>query len=89
MEERDYPCEFCDTNKPQEPRLVTLTFAREGRWYIFENVPAQVCPNCGHRYYDGPELLKLERIIIENPESGRRVEAWAFALPTNSPQPGS
>ncbi|MBN1284305.1 MAG: type II toxin-antitoxin system MqsA family antitoxin [Anaerolineae bacterium] len=81
MREREYPCEFCDTDQPQERRLVTLTMKRGGRWYIFENVPALVCPNCGHRYYDGPMLLELERMIFEEPEKAHAVEAWAFALP--------
>lgn len=61
--------------------MVTLTMNRHGRWYIFENVPAWVCPNCGHRYYDGPLLLELERLMLEHPERGRPVEALAFSLP--------
>ena len=81
MDERSYPCEFCDTDLPQETRLVTLTMMRNRQWYIFENVPAQVCPNCGHRYYDGPMLLKLERMISEEVEKAQPVEAWAFSLP--------
>jgi YgiT-type zinc finger domain-containing protein len=78
---REYPCEFCDADKPQEPREVTLTMTNEGRWYIFENVPAMVCPNCGHAYYDGPLLLRLEDMIIEQPELGHPVQARSFALP--------
>ncbi len=81
MNDRVYPCEFCDTEQLQERRLVTLTLMRHGRWYIFENVPAWVCPRCGHRYYDGPLLLSLERMIAEQPEKARPVEAWAFSLP--------
>jgi YgiT-type zinc finger domain-containing protein len=81
MSEREYPCEFCDTNLPQEERLVTLTMTRSGKWYIFENVPARVCPNCGHRYYNGPLILRLERMIREKPEGARPVEAWAYSLP--------
>jgi len=81
MPKRKYICEFCDTDKPQEPRLVTLTMTRNGRWFIFENVPAHVCPNCGHRYYDGPMLLKLERMITEQLSEARPIEAWAFSLP--------
>jgi YgiT-type zinc finger domain-containing protein len=81
MSEREYPCEFCDTGHPLEERLVTLTMMRDGCWYIFENVLARVCPNCGHRYYDGPMLLKLERMITEQIDQARPVEAWAFSLP--------
>lgn len=81
MNEHEYPCEFCDTHLPQRERLVTLTMMRNGRWYIFENVPANVCPNCGHRYYDGPMMLRLEKMISEQADQARPVEAWAFSLP--------
>jgi YgiT-type zinc finger domain-containing protein len=80
MEKRVYPCEFCDTDLPQEKKLVTLTLHRKGRWYIFENVQARVCPNCGHRYFDGPMMLELEK-LTQHPEKGRSVEAYAFSLP--------
>jgi YgiT-type zinc finger domain-containing protein len=79
--QRDYPCEFCDTDKPQEAREVIVTMTNDGRWYIFENVPAMVCPNCGHAYYDGPLLLRLEDMMTESPEQGHPVEAWSFSLP--------
>jgi YgiT-type zinc finger domain-containing protein len=78
---RDYPCEFCDTGKPQEKRLVTLTRRYKGKVYVFENVPAQVCPNCGHRYFDGPLMLKLEQLMEDTPADARPVEAYAITLP--------
>lgn len=66
MNERVYPCEFCDTLLEQEERFVTLTLSRGGKLYVFEGVPARVCPNCGHRYYDGPMITRLERLIRDN-----------------------
>lgn len=78
-----YYCQRCDTEQEPVERLVTLMMQRDGRWYIFENVPARVCPNCGHRIYDGPTLLKLERMILEHADSLRPVEAFAFSLPTD------
>ena len=84
MSEREFPCEYCDTELSLQTQRVTLTLERDGRWYIFENVPAQVCQNCGHRYYDGPTLLKLERLIEDQAEELRPVEAWAFSLPAES-----
>lgn len=81
MSEYGYSCEVCDTQQQPIERLVTLTMKRNGRWYIFENVPAKVCSNCGHRYYDGPTLLKLERMILEQSDSLRPVEAFSLSLP--------
>jgi YgiT-type zinc finger domain-containing protein len=87
MSTDSFPCAFCDTDLPQQEKLVTLTMTRDGRWYIFENVPARVCPNCGHKYFDGPMILRLEQMIDEKPDEARPVEAWAFSLP--SPDLGS
>lgn len=82
MSEREYPCEFCDTDQPQVEKLVTLIRHYQDRIYVFENVPALVCPNCGHRYYDGPMILRLEQMMKETPPDARRVEAYAITLPS-------
>jgi YgiT-type zinc finger domain-containing protein len=63
MAERAYPCEFCDTALEQEEKLVTLTLNRADKLYVFEDVPARVCPNCGHRYYNGPMITHIEHMI--------------------------
>jgi YgiT-type zinc finger domain-containing protein len=81
MSEREYPCEFCDTEQPQEEKLVTLTRHYEGKIFVFENVPALVCPNCGHRYYEGPMILRLEQMMKVTPSDARPVEAYAISLP--------
>jgi hypothetical protein len=51
-------------------------------WYIFENVSARVCVNCGRRYFNGPSMLELERMIKEIPERAYPIEAWLFNRPT-------
>jgi YgiT-type zinc finger domain-containing protein len=77
MTERTYPCEFCDTHLGQEEKLVTLTLSRGGKLYVFEGVPARVCPNCGHRYYNGPMITRLERLIREDRLPGaQQIEAY-------------
>lgn len=81
MSNREYPCEFCDTERPQEEKRVTLTRAHNGIWYVFEKVPAYVCPNCGHRYYDGETIERLEALMKTRPNTARPVEAWAIPMP--------
>ncbi len=77
MTERNYPCEFCDTTLEQEEKAVTLTLNRGGKVYVFEGVPARVCPNCGHRYYNGPMITRLERLIREDTLPGAEpIEAY-------------
>jgi YgiT-type zinc finger domain-containing protein len=74
------PCEFCDTQKAQEQKLVTLTRQRNGQWFIFENVPAEVCPHCGHRYFDASVLEAMEERMKVKPDDARPVTAWAISL---------
>jgi len=74
------PCEFCDTTLPQEQKLVTVTRQRGGQWFIFEDVPALVCPNCGHRYFDGDVLEAMEERMKAKPNDARPVTAWAMSL---------
>jgi YgiT-type zinc finger domain-containing protein len=80
MSERNFPCEFCDTDQLQEEKLVTVARQRHGQWFIFENVPAQVCPNCGHRYFDADVLAAMEDRMKATPADARPIKAWAISL---------
>lgn len=80
MNERNYPCEFCDTDQAQEKKLVTVTRQRGGQWFIFEDVPAWVCPNCGHRYFDADVVNAMEQRMKTTPADARPVKAWAISL---------
>jgi YgiT-type zinc finger domain-containing protein len=48
----NYPCEYCDSSAGLEDRVVTVYRHRGGQHFIFENVRASVCRNCGHRYFN-------------------------------------
>lgn len=78
--ERNYPCEFCDTDQPQEPKQVTMTRQRGGQWFIFEDVPALVCPHCGHRYFEADVLAAMEERMWSTPDDARPIMAWAMSL---------
>lgn len=81
MTDRIYPCDFCDTDQPQVRRRVTVTRRRHGQVFIFENVPAWVCPHCGHRTFDADVLAAMEERMETRPDDARPVEAWAMSLP--------
>lgn len=80
MNEHTHPCELCDTDQSQQRKLVTVTRQRKGQWYIFEDVPAWVCPNCGHRYFDAEVLEAMEARMKTTPADARPVTAWAMSL---------
>lgn len=81
MSEHNTPCEFCDTDQPQEKKRVTVARQRWGQWFIFEQVPAWVCPNCGHRYFDAEVLEAMEEGMKVRPANARPITGWAISLP--------
>jgi YgiT-type zinc finger domain-containing protein len=44
-------CEYCNAPLSDNEKLVTVYRHRQGRHFIFERVPAQVCSRCGERYF--------------------------------------
>lgn len=48
--------------------------------FIFENVPAEVCTQCGERFF-GPEALKKMDAIVTGPQtSARRQPVPVYSL---------
>lgn len=80
VDQRHYPCEFCDTQQPQEKKWVTVARQRKGQWFIFEDVPAWVCPHCGHRYFDAEAAEAMEKRMTSPPADARSIQAWAISL---------
>ena len=76
MSEQPHPCEFCDSQAGLEERLVTVYRQRRGQHFIFERVPAQVCKNCGHRYFALKVVEEMER-LMDAPET----QSYAQAVP--------
>lgn len=76
-----------------EERLVTRSQEYQGCWYVIENLPALVCPQCGETYYT-PQTHDLVVRLITSGEIPARVESVAVfdaallnsvSLPTNTP----
>lgn len=43
------PCPICKHGE-RKPGTTTITLSRDGSTIVFENVPADVCDNCGESY---------------------------------------
>lgn len=80
MSERTNPCEFCDTEQLQQKKQVTVTRQRQGQCFIFESVPAWVCPHCGHRYFDADVPAAIEERMNAAPEDVHSINACAISL---------
>lgn len=56
-------CPVC--NGEAESRLVSYTFERFGQKFLYKNIKATVCLNCGERFLDGPTVVNIEHEIRE------------------------
>ena len=62
--EQDF-CEYCTAVLPAGEKLVTVYRHRQGQHFIFERVPAQVCPRCGERYYAAKVVGEMDRLMCQ------------------------
>lgn len=57
-------CEICGSITVR--KLVKKQHWFQGKLYIIENVEAEVCPECGERYFHAVTLDKLDRMIAQD-----------------------
>jgi YgiT-type zinc finger domain-containing protein len=61
------PCEHCDGFLDGHEKLVTVFRHHARSHFIFERVPAQVCPRCGERYFSARVVREMDRLMKEQP----------------------
>ena len=54
-------CEFCDGETLK--KKVRLQHWLLGRLYIVEDVEAELCPECGERYFHATTLDQIDRML--------------------------
>ena len=59
------PCEYCDAFLDGKEKLVTVYRHRGASHFIFEHVPARVCPRCGERYFSAKVVREMDRLMQE------------------------
>lgn len=80
-------CEYCDDSSHLEERLVTVYRHRRGQHFIFEQVPARVCRECGHRYFAMDVIEEMDR-LMDAPETQERVQPVpVISLAAQTPRP--
>lgn len=60
--EQDF-CEYCDTELKEVEKLVTVYRHRREQHFIFQKVPARVCPGCGERYFSARVVREMDRLM--------------------------
>lgn len=71
-------CEFCggQTVKKKVKRQHWL----HGRLYIVENVEAEVCSECGERYFHAKFLEEIDRLLETSHKVKDRIEVEVVSL---------
>ncbi len=54
-------CDFCQGET--KPRCVKKRHSYKGRLYVVENVMAEVCQQCGERYFHAKTLDEIDRLL--------------------------
>ena len=54
-------CEFDDSQTVM--KRVTKHHRLDGKWYVVENVEAEVCPECGERYFAATMLDAIDALL--------------------------
>ncbi len=57
-------CDFCDGET--SPQRVKKQHWLRGRLYLIENVQADVCPDCGQRYFHAKTLDAIDRLLTSD-----------------------
>jgi len=71
------PCSFCDGEL--EERLVQHGYRWEGKLFVFEDVPARVCRQCGEKHFDAKVVGAMERAVLDQLEPKRFLQVPLFS----------
>ncbi len=71
-------CEFCDGET--RSKKVKRQHWLQGRLYIVENVDAEVCTQCGERYFHATTLDACDRLVSEEHEVKERITVEVISM---------
>ena len=71
-------CEFCGGR-------TTIKKVRKQHWlnnklYLIENAPAEVCTECGERYFSAETLDKIDEMLLQEHSVKERIEVEIVSL---------
>lgn len=73
-------CEYCNAPLGGHENLVTVYRHRKGQHFIFEQVPARVCPRCGERYFSAQVVREMDRLMQAQDRFASTVPVPVIAL---------
>lgn len=71
-------CSFCGGDLKDE--LVQHEYHWEGQLFVFEEVPAQVCQQCGEKYFDLNVVEAMEKAVQRKARPTRMLTVPLFSF---------
>jgi YgiT-type zinc finger domain-containing protein len=71
-------CECCDGQTT--PKKVRRQHWLNGKLYIVENVDAEICPECGERYFHATVLDQIDRLLTSDHPVKQRLDVEVVSL---------
>jgi YgiT-type zinc finger domain-containing protein len=71
-------CEFCDGQT--EAKKITKHHWLDGRLYVVENVDAEVCTECGERYFHAKTLDAIDAKLRRKHSVKEKLEVEVVSL---------
>ena len=71
-------CEFCGGTTTK--KTVKKQHWLKGKLYIVENVEAEVCTQCGERYFHATTLDAIDRLLESDHEVSERMNVEVVSL---------
>ena len=62
-------CVICKNGQTNN-QTVTVTLEQQGKTFVFKDVPARVCENCGEQYLEEETSRRLLELAQEAAKSG-------------------
>ena len=71
-------CSFC--GGAVREKHVEVDYRWKGKIYIFRDVPAGVCAQCGERYYTASVAKAMERCVLKKTRPPQTLEVSIFSF---------
>lgn len=69
-------CDLCGGKVSHQSTSYTLLY--EGHWIIVENVPADVCQQCGEKLFAPETVEHLQKIIWGHRKPAKKIETPVY-----------
>lgn len=73
-----FKCNVCGSETYQE-EYVNEVFNIDGKFYLVENIPSQVCTRCGEEVFTKDTTEKIRRMLHDKPKPDKSISLDVFS----------